>query len=923
MIASAFRFIHRFPRLAVVLVVGSVVGFAYAEALFFGGTLAPTDLIERYAHPFSAGRPFGFEADKASGDLINIHAHWTMVGRSFREMSGWWDRSVGLGYPVMKGGFPVFALPYLALPAWFAPGVTTAFRTLTAWGLTYGWMRSLGLRRASATVAGATFAFSGFMVGWGGWPHANVAAMAPGLLWAIERLLRDPSPRRGVALGVLVAVMVWSNFPLVTAYVLTGTAIYGATRLVHEHRRASLRVVMRIVPAAVVGTLVGGGLSYPHLRFFPEWLEWADTSHRAFGVDSSAGSEFLLTTVLPGAFGGDGHGPAWWEYGNWVEFEIHVGLPVLLISAFAMAAARGSGPDAVRRRGAVYSLWALVVVGVLVGYVGGPPTVWVQDLLGDVSGLATRIKVLISLGFAGLAGFGFEAWIDDRSATIEARRRLVRPVLAVVAVLALLMVPAVWRWYEDMQVLGHRRTTVIAAWPFVVLGAGALLLLVGRARGLLATRAFTFAFATVLVAELLTFAMPIPTVVSRADRLAPTEAHGEVAAILEPGERLAGHGSTFYPSSTQIFEIESLGGQTLKSPGYRALIETVSPRAFRVEGGGTPTYPALQPEVDPTLAVWDALGVGVWSLDPFTAPPGPRIDVAEAPFLADATVGELTGSVQVPELGLRALIFDALLLRSDGRLHVTVRAGDEVIETTIRRDEGWVDVRHPVVVAIAGEHLPSAATAEVTVRASGAVGGLDLGVDVAQQLVLGTVAGDDDGVRVVSTGPVTILERIEAAPFRLHDAVIVEPDLHAAAALVVDRSSVDDVPVVVAAPVGLPSEAAPDAVLEIVAVTVDPDSVAATVRTDRAALLVLPIPNYPGWAATVDGVSVDLVTADTTLAAVVVPAGEHRVEVTFRPDGVGSALLVFGLAAGAALALWFAPKARRKSSTEAGGAVHA
>lgn len=912
------RWAARRPRHAVVIVTVSIVAFAYAEALFFGGTLVPTDLVDRYANPFSADRPFGFEADKASGDLVNIHAHWTMVGRSFRDMSGWWDRSVGLGYPVMKGGFPVFAVPYLVLPAWFAPGVMTALRTLAAWGLTHGWMRSLGVRRVSALVAGATFAFSGFMVGWGGWPHASVAAVAPGLLWGVERLLVDPCARRGVPIGVLVAVMVWANFPLVAAYVLFGVAAYALVRLVHEHRGAVLRAGVKLTPAAVVAAVVGVGLSYPHLRFFPAWLDWADTSHRSFGVDSSAGSEFLLTTVLPGAFGTDGHGPAWWAYGNWVEFEIHVGLPVLLVSGFAWAAARGDDLEAVRRRGAVLGLWLLVVLGVLIGYVGGPPTLAAQELLGDLSGLATRAKVLISLGFAGLAGFGFEAWIDDRPAAAAARRRLMRPLLALSGIVGVLMLPAVWRWLDDMQVLGHRRTTLVAAWPVVVLGAAAVVLLVARSRGRLGSWSFTAAFGTVLIAELLAFAMPIPTVVSRSERLTATPAHAEVAALLEPGERLAGHGTTFYPSTTQIFEIEALGGQTLKSAGYQALVGTVFPNAFRTEGGGTPTYPALQPEVDPTLSVWDALGVGVWSLDPFTAPPGPQTELVEAPLLADATASDLVGSVVVPEGGLRAVIIDALINRADGRLHVAVEVGAELIETSIRRDEGWIDVRHPVVIAIAGEHLPSGATATITVRGSGASGGLGVGVTDDGELVVATVGWADDGLRVVSTGPVTILERLDAAAFRLHDAAIVEPDLGAAAAAVVARASIEGAAAIVSESVGLPAEADPNARLEIVATTVTPDTATATVRTDRRALVVFPVPDYPGWSAVIDGAPADVIQADTTLAAVVVPPGDHVVELRFQPDGVDQAIAVFVITAFAALALWFTPRSRRLKAISTG-----
>ena len=76
---------------------------------------------------------------------------------------------------------------------------------------------------------------------------------------------------------------------------------------------------------------------------------------------------------------------------------------------------------------------------------------------------------------------------------------------------------------------------------------------------------------------------------------------------------------------------------------------------------------------------------------------------------------------------------------------------------------------------------------------------------------------------------------------------------------------------------------------------------------DRAALLVLPVPTYPGWTATVDGEPAPLVTADAAFASVLVPAGTSEVELRFSPDGLGRSLLVFALTAVFAVVMWFAP----------------
>jgi hypothetical protein len=78
------------------------------------------------------------------------------------------------------------------------------------------------------------------------------------------------------------------------------------------------------------------------------------------------------------------------------------------------------------------------------------------------------------------------------------------------------------------------------------------------------------------------------------------------------------------------------------------------------------------------------------------------------------------------------------------------------------------------------------------------------------------------------------------------------------------------------------------------------------VTTDSPALLILSEVDYPGWQATVDGQSAPILRADYTLRAVPVPAGEHTVELIFRPFSftVGAIITVLSLVViGAALFL--------------------
>lgn len=88
-----------------------------------------------------------------------------------------------------------------------------------------------------------------------------------------------------------------------------------------------------------------------------------------------------------------------------------------------------------------------------------------------------------------------------------------------------------------------------------------------------------------------------------------------------------------------------------------------------------------------------------------------------------------------------------------------------------------------------------------------------------------------------------------------------------------------------------------------------PERVVLRTRGASAAVLVLTDAWYPGWEATLDGAPVALLRANTAVRAVVVPAGEHVVEMRYRPRSlrVGAALAgmgALGLAGALAAAQW-------------------
>ena len=95
------------------------------------------------------------------------------------------------------------------------------------------------------------------------------------------------------------------------------------------------------------------------------------------------------------------------------------------------------------------------------------------------------------------------------------------------------------------------------------------------------------------------------------------------------------------------------------------------------------------------------------------------------------------------------------------------------------------------------------------------------------------------------------------------------------------------------------------------------------VETDRDGLLVISEQAYPGWRAWLDGREVPLVRANVILQALVVPAGQHHVEVRFDPLSVkiGLAMTLLTLLVSGGWLFW-ALRIRRRTEGRRTGAIH-
>jgi len=870
-----------------ITVAAAVVAFAFWPALFGGGSLVSADIVATSA-PFESYQPESFSLENGPGDPINIHAHWGTLAEDLRAGDfTWWNDDLAAGQPTLKAGAPVFNTLYLAAPSWYAPGLVAAVRALVAIGLAFGFLRAHGLHRLSALVGGLAFGFSGFMVGWMNWPHSSVAALAPGLLWAIERALRDPKPWRAVPLGAVVALMVWANFPSVTIYVLVGAVAYAAVRGLQEWRAdggtrwAVPRVTVGIGAVVLVLLLAG-----PHLIGFSDYVDWADTSHRVGNPDdSSAGIGYLLTAVAPAIWGSDAVGAAWFGEGNWVEYNAHVGASVLALAVLGLVSGVRSGPG--RRRSLAVALALVAGLGVLIAYVGGPLAVALGDLTGSQGGLMTRAKVLWSLGIALGAALGVERLLETPS---HRTRRDTAAAAAVIALAGLALLPSAFDWLDAARAAGAFRTSLAVSTVPVIALTATVGLVVARGRGRVSAAMAGWGLIVVVGVELLSFAMPVPTIVSRDERLQSTPAHEEVATLLDPGERLAGEGRTFFPSTTQLFGIDDARGQLLKSAGYQELLRSLDPDMLRVTGGGTPTYPNVTEGIDPTSPVWDALGVGVWAQAPDSIPVGPRVSPGVGVAEADPSIQAIRGTTEVPSDGLRGVLIEIDPVVG-GFIDVTVRTTDGPRQ--VRR---WVEPHDAGLfsVPVLGENLLAGSEVKVTVRAPRNT--LTVQTDDAGELPVGTISGGD-GLSLVRIGDVLLYDRAVSA-VRLVDHVIVENSARESARLVAaGQATVDRDVGIASSPI--------ESNLEVLATSFDHDRITVELVAESPALLIVSQSYYPGWRAEVDGAAAPVVVANSAFIGVPVAAGSQTVVLRFRPTHLGVSLwmLLGGVVLSSALLL--------------------
>jgi len=177
-----------------------LVCLLFASSLFGGRILLPLGGLTRAA-PYT-DLPPPPPGNGLQGDLLHQIVPWQLEVRRAVFDGRWplWNAHAGAGMPLLgdpqsQAFQPLVAAAWL-LPVCNAAALTSALRVFCALAFMFLFLRRQTLGEAAALCGALAYGLGGFLMLWLGWPIGNVAALLPGLLYAVGALTPAASPAR-------------------------------------------------------------------------------------------------------------------------------------------------------------------------------------------------------------------------------------------------------------------------------------------------------------------------------------------------------------------------------------------------------------------------------------------------------------------------------------------------------------------------------------------------------------------------------------------------------------------------------------------------------------------------------------------------------------------------------------------------------
>ncbi|MCI0578726.1 MAG: oligosaccharide flippase family protein [Chloroflexi bacterium] len=455
-----------------------LAGYLILPLLLFGNvtlggrTMVPADNLFQWQPWAPAAADFNAAVPHNSllSDLLLENYAWKQFLRNSLQNGEipLWNPYLFAGTPFLATGqhsaYYPFTLLFLALPLAKAYGWYAVSQLWLAGALAYFFGRVLGLRRASAAVAGLVYQGCGFMlVSAAVFPMILGAAVwLPLLLACLEKIIRlttQPNGGRGATLpwaalgAIALGGQVLAGHIEITYYTLLVMGAYAVWRIVSSVR---YQVSSGVRPVAWLVGLIGVGLMLGGVQFIPfvevgqanfregaatlaEVRGWAFPPRRIltlaapdfFGnpadhryADVFTGRSAPFTTNFYGQTNPHGAYSSDWGIKNYVEGGIYLGILPLFLAALGLWSA-----GRWRERRGIIGFFALLAFFSLAFIFGTPLYALLYYGLPGINQLHSPFRWVFpfSLSLAVLAGYGMDILAESRAWRQEQGDRRVWP----------------------------------------------------------------------------------------------------------------------------------------------------------------------------------------------------------------------------------------------------------------------------------------------------------------------------------------------------------------------------------------------------------------------------------------------------------------------------------------------------------------
>jgi len=254
-----------------------------------------------------------------------------------------WDQTILLGVPLLANFQSAVANPlnilYLVLANEYAWGIQVVLQPVFLFAGTYLFLQDLKLDKYASTLGALLFTFSGYSLVWLGYNSiVYTVAYFPILLFLVRKIAYEPKPRWIFAYGGVLALQIFSGYPLTSLY----SVFFGAVYFVFCYFQQKFNFRIATVSLALAAAT---GLGLSAVQLLPGY-ELNNFSIRNFDTTAQAGNikylpfTQIISFFIPDFFGNPGTGNYWAEgsYDNFAFFIPAVGVFFFLISLITRTA---------------------------------------------------------------------------------------------------------------------------------------------------------------------------------------------------------------------------------------------------------------------------------------------------------------------------------------------------------------------------------------------------------------------------------------------------------------------------------------------------------------------------------------------------------------------------------------------------------